>query len=112
MAADARDHFVLICASALSLRAEVAKGLHPCDFVACRAVVPGDVRLDDDDGTELVRHDEIGGLIETGNFFRPFGFAIADPRVAENFLDLHFEAIPDELGHRILVPGEGAPEET
>jgi hypothetical protein len=68
-------------------------------FVACRAVVFGNLGFDDDLEMELVGDDEIGRLVEARDAFGAFGLSITHSVARENFL-------ANEFAVGVATPGE------
>jgi hypothetical protein len=60
---------------------------------------------------ELVRHNEIRGLVKAGDALCPLRFPVADAGLAEHVLNSAFDHVPDQFANRVAVPGERPAEE-
>jgi len=73
--------------------------LHTSHFVPGRTVVLGDLRLDDDLRAELIRNDEIRGLVEAPDTLGTLRLAMTDARAGQHPLDRCFQHVADQLAH-------------
>ena len=86
--------------------------LNTRDLVTCRAVILGELGLNDDLRVEFVRDDEVGCLIEAWQALRSAGLAIADPGTGQHVFDGALDEVPDQFADRIAVGGKRSSEET
>ena len=67
--------------------------LDPCDLIACRTVVFGQLRFDDDMRIIFTWNDEIRRLVKARDTLGTFRFPVTDAGFAEHVLDNQFETI-------------------
>ncbi len=78
-----------------ALHRQCAQMLHAGYFVSGCAIVLSDFRLYHHFRIILIRHDEIGRLVETIYALRPLSFTETDPRLGKNALDGSLQNISD-----------------
>lgn len=84
--------------------------LNPRYFVARRAVVLRQFRLDHNLGIEFIGDDEVGRLLESLDALGALGLPVADAVCVKHFLNRNFHGLPDNVAHGIAVPCEGSTE--
>ena len=76
------------------------------DLVSCSAVILSNLGFDHDLRVELVGHDEVGSLVETGDLLCPLRLSERDSRLDEHGLDCRLHHVADQLGDGVTVGGE------
>ncbi len=86
--------------------------LHAGNLVPRRAVVLGQLCLDDDLRVEFVRYHKVRRLVEALEALGTPGLAIADAFAAEDVLDGILYDVADQFADGVAMPGEGPTQKT
>src|SRR3989338_8357756 len=78
------------------------------DLIPSSAIVFCHLGLDDNLRIKFVWNDKIRCLVESRNALCPLGFSITDAGLRQNVFDSGFKIVPNQLAHRIAVPGKWA----